>query len=357
MLDVLIVPAAGKSTRFPGTKPKWLLTHPDGRIMGAAALDGLPRAKDMVVVTSKEIAERFGEEPIRRAFLDGMERTPQRKLRLMVIKQTPHQPATVAAAVSTISSKRSICIKDTDNTFTVPAIAAGMNAIAAGSVQAQPLFQAKNKCYLDMCADGTLIHCAERQPIGDRFACGLYAFASAGEFMAALDGLWGKPDLYPSSVVNAMLNVGKAFTVWKAEAYEDWGTLPDWLRFRSTWRTIFVDVDGVLFQNGGQYFAPLWEDCAPIQANVDALKRLKATGRVQIILTSARPRSEEFRLKDALKRAGVPYHSLITDLFHGPRVLVNDYAPTNPYPTAEAINLVRNAPDLDAMLRGLAREF
>ena len=29
----LLIPAAGKSSRFPNMKPKWLLTHPSGELM------------------------------------------------------------------------------------------------------------------------------------------------------------------------------------------------------------------------------------------------------------------------------------------------------------------------------------
>ena len=34
----IIVPCAGKSSRFPGTRPKYLLTMPDGRMMIEHAL-------------------------------------------------------------------------------------------------------------------------------------------------------------------------------------------------------------------------------------------------------------------------------------------------------------------------------
>ena len=37
----LIVPAAGKSSRFPGMRPKWLLTHPEGNLMVVESLLGL----------------------------------------------------------------------------------------------------------------------------------------------------------------------------------------------------------------------------------------------------------------------------------------------------------------------------
>ena len=32
-MATLIIPCAGKSSRYPGIKPKWLFTHPDGKLM------------------------------------------------------------------------------------------------------------------------------------------------------------------------------------------------------------------------------------------------------------------------------------------------------------------------------------
>ncbi len=41
-MNNLIVPVAGKSTRFPGMRPKFLLTHPEhGDFMAIAAILGL----------------------------------------------------------------------------------------------------------------------------------------------------------------------------------------------------------------------------------------------------------------------------------------------------------------------------
>ena len=38
----LLVPMAGKSTRFPNTRPKWMLSHPgSNRFMGIESITGL----------------------------------------------------------------------------------------------------------------------------------------------------------------------------------------------------------------------------------------------------------------------------------------------------------------------------
>ena len=41
-MSILIVPMAGKSSRFPNTKPKWMLTHPTTKnFIGVESIKGL----------------------------------------------------------------------------------------------------------------------------------------------------------------------------------------------------------------------------------------------------------------------------------------------------------------------------
>lgn len=40
-MKTLILPVAGRSSRFPGMRPKWLLTMPDGKLMLEKAVERL----------------------------------------------------------------------------------------------------------------------------------------------------------------------------------------------------------------------------------------------------------------------------------------------------------------------------
>ena len=51
----LIIPCAGKSTRFPNMKPKYLLTHPKGGILMLEGIKGLkPELFDKIYITILE---------------------------------------------------------------------------------------------------------------------------------------------------------------------------------------------------------------------------------------------------------------------------------------------------------------
>jgi hypothetical protein len=107
----------------------------------------------------------------------------------------------------------------------------------------------------------------------------------------------------------------------------------------------------VVFENHSRYFPPYWSEAdKPIAANVAALRRGREQG-AQLVFMTARP--EEFRRKteETLRALGLEPHALVMDCLHGRRFLVNDHAPSNPYPAAVAINTERNSPVLADYLK------
>ena len=40
-MNTLIIPCAGKSSRFPNMKPKYMLTHPDGKLMIEKSMENI----------------------------------------------------------------------------------------------------------------------------------------------------------------------------------------------------------------------------------------------------------------------------------------------------------------------------
>jgi histidinol phosphatase-like enzyme len=116
-------------------------------------------------------------------------------------------------------------------------------------------------------------------------------------------------------------------------------------------KTLFIDIDGVLVKNGGEYFEPKWGWCEPLEKNVKLINRLYDTGKVMVILTTARSEKYEHETIDDLKHAGVKYHRIMYGLLHSQRILINDFANSNPYPSAVAINIKRDIDQLDDYLK------
>ena len=130
-----------------------------------------------------------------------------------------------------------------------------------------------------------------------------------------------------------------------ATDYIDWGTLREYRHYCRKHMTVFCDVDGVLLRNGSK-FAPNGWKTTGIEANLRKISELQKNGELFLVLTSSRPESEIEYTTQELAKFGVRVDRCLFGLPHTRRYLINDYSPTNPYPSAIAINLERNSETL-----------
>ena len=94
--------------------------------------------------------------------------------------------------------------------------------------------------------------------------------------------------------------------------------------------------------NSGKYGKNNWSTgLKPIEKNIEKLKSLYNLG-AQIVITTARPESYKQTIINLLGSYGIIAHSVICGLNHSQRVLINDFAETNPYPAAIGISIIRN---------------
>jgi hypothetical protein len=155
---------------------------------------------------------------------------------------------------------------------------------------------------------------------------------------------------FVSHVVNEALRAGIRFRGVLGRDYHDVGTLAAWNAFRRDRKSYFVDVDGIVFRNAGAFLPPFWDDPdVPLARNVEALKALSRRG-AQLIFVTARPEHHRAKTEAALRALGLRWHAIVCGVNHSGRVLINDFAPTNPYPSAVALNVVRDQDDLDRLL-------
>src|SRR5664279_1180872 len=96
----LIVPMAGRSSRFPGIRPKWMLTHPNGNFMAIEAISGfdLDKFEKIYFVYLKEHEEQYH---FLKGFCEELEDNSLNKKTVMVELEMPtkDQPETVYKAI------------------------------------------------------------------------------------------------------------------------------------------------------------------------------------------------------------------------------------------------------------------
>jgi choline kinase len=363
----VVIPAAGRSSRFPDHKPKWLLTQPNGCLMVVDALGALNMAKVACVVVGilRDHLDRFcggDAKALLKAFEDGHPDLQQIPISIVVIPvETVDQVQTLECIVDAAGITGPIFVKDCDNQFACPvnAIDGVATQEITGSIQSISIPAAKS--YVSLTTNGLITNIAEKVILGNTFCIGGYSFRSASSTIASVATARRYQKLTSSTDVELsvsdivwvkMLMEHTTFVSIPASSYEDWGTVDTWEAYTRTWKTLFVDIDGTLFKNTGQYFTPSWSEGSGsvLLRNVEYLRSLHARGRTQIVLTTTRP--EVFRnvTERQLKEGGVPFNRICFGLFHCQRVLINDWAKTNPFPSAVAVSLRRDGEDLRELL-------
>jgi hypothetical protein len=151
-------------------------------------------------------------------------------------------------------------------------------------------------------------------------------------------------EIFISNIVDYMISNDLMFFESEVSNFVDVGTKQDWLEFNNK-PTYFCDIDGTIVHTGFEQY----EDWEPMPNNIEALLKEYNRG-CKIVFTTSRP--ERFRdlTRKMLDGFGFINTELLMNMHHSKRVLINDYANSNPYPSAVAINLKRDDDNLKDLL-------
>ena len=348
-MSTLIIPCAGRSTRFPNSRPKWSLTHPYGDLMFIQSIKGLDLTKysEVVSVFLKEDIDKFN-------LLDGIKQSLTEldvKTSIVLLeKPTFSQSETVAEAIHALNLKGDILIKDCDAYFTAKHSTG--NFVYTSNLRDVSNIKASSKSYVDVDKNGIIQTIVEKDVISNEFCCGGYGFSDAQKFLQTYEKLKGsvKGEIYVSHIIFQQLLDGEQFFTCNTSNFNDWGTLKDWNEYKKQYKTLFLDLDGVLVINSGEYVGKRWGTTDALASNRDYINNLYETGKVRIIFTTSRKSKFRDDTISQLEKCGIKYHNIIFDLLHCQRILVNDFSNSNSFPTAKAVNLPRNHDNLEEYL-------
>ncbi|GMM10553.1 hypothetical protein I12421_09300 [Campylobacter lari] len=348
----LILPVAGSSSRFPGLKPKWLLTHPSGNIMLIEAIRGL-NLKEIDNIYLVCIREHYNKYELFNFLSEQFEVLGcANKLKIIILdNKTKSQPETVYMGIKKAKISGQIYIKDSDNFFRETKI--NGNFISTYDLNYMDYVNANNKSYISINEQNIVTNIVEKKIISPIFNVGGYGFENAETFCEYYEKLQYSNDLYISHIIYKMMLDGYIFENSIVNEYVDWGTIKDWNNYKSQFATLFVDIDGTLLENSGQFFSPRWGETKKIKENVDAINKLYDSHKVNIILTTSRTIDYKNITEEQLKKEGVKYHQIIFGLYHSKRIIINDYALSNPYKSCDSINLKRDSTELANMLEDI----
>jgi len=347
----LLIPCAGKSSRFH-EKPKWLLTCPNGNLMIQESIAGLDLTEvDCIYITFlKEHIERY----CKNCDLKKLFAFTNKKINIYILDQlTKSQTETVYKTIKHFNINDPIFIKDCDNYYTHKIIK--QNYICYIKIdENNNISKPYNKSFIEFNNQKQLSNICEKKIISDNICVGGYSFINSTDFISIYDNIISldliKNELYISHIINQALLMNIIFNVKEVKKYIDWGTIGEWDKYKSQFKTLFVDLDGVLVYNSSKYFTPKWGDSEPIIKTVDHLNKMYKTNKVKIIITTARSSLFKDATIKQLQKYNIPYDNIIFDLYHAQRILINDYSNTNKYPTSISINLKRDTDELANIL-------
>ncbi len=337
----LIIPAAGRSSRYPGKKPKWLLTHPHGKLMIEEVLSTfeLDRFGRVIIIALKEHCDEFDVEEILNQALGE-------KIEIFILSEsTKSSPETVYKCIKETGLEGPIVVKDSDCLVDYE-LPEEQNYVVSINIHDQHIPNLTAKSFLLSDENNLIKQIIEKRVVSDKVCLGVYAgissdFCRAFDDLTSLSGDMGG-ELYFSHLISHLINEGQVFASIEASRFIDWGTVQEWNEYTSSLRTYIFDIDGVFLENTGRYGARNWgNSCIPIQENIIRLRQLSEENAEIIFITS---RTEEYlsEFRKLLDENGIRFKQIVSGCNHNRRIIVNDFAPSNPYPSCEAVNLPRN---------------
>jgi len=343
-MKTLIIPCGGKSSRFPDMKPKYLLTYPDGKLMIEKSISGLPlNLFDRIIITIiKEHDQKYESALILNQIFGN-------NIEICILDEfTKCQSETVYLTVKKMEITDEIVVKDSDNYVEVSKISGNFVVGLNIAEQEKDINRLKSKSFLVVNEQNIIVDIIEKEISSNYICLGVYGFENVEDFCRSYEYLMNEKneesfEIYLSHTIAYMIGANKGvFRYVRCSDFEDWGTLYDWELVRDNMRTFFIDFDGVIVKNTGKYGSRNWsEEFDVIPNNIKHIKNLYDRG-AQIVITTSREKEHTKRIYELFRKNGIVVHEIVTNCNHSKRIIINDFAPTNPFPCCESVSIPRN---------------
>ena len=345
----IVILAAGKSTRYGGNRPKYLRTLPDGELVIQSVIREVSSRSFSRIILVVQEAHLDGID------LDAICSDVDERVEILRLNGFTQGPAiTASMAVELLNIEGPVSFRDCDSLFSVEASAEGSGYVAITDCRQANVQDLVQKSFVLIDENTNLVlDIVEKSPVSYYVSVGEYGFGDARRFLSETEHLMRlseEKELYLSHVMSRMLASGECFRGLSVDMVVDLGTEDRFQEYISRRASYFCDIDGVLVLNQSKYFDPKWDiPPTPIQQNVDALLSKQDEG-AELVFVTSRPESLRPQTQTALQEMGFYSFQLIMGLRHARRILVNDYADSNPYPSGIAVNIKRNTNNLGELI-------
>lgn len=335
----IIVPAAGLSTRFPNTKPKYLLYDYNHKMMIQKSLEPWIDTDHNITIG---ILKKHDEEHNALAFL--LHEFGDR-VKIVVLDNLTAGPADTVYAIiqkANIDRDERLFVKDCDSFFKFKTPESDNFICTSNIANHEVLKKLGSKSFVIKNDQGIITDIIEKRVVSDTFCVGGYGFQSVQSYCSAFEKLVAdRREIFVSDVIASELNDRQIFTNVNVSEYIDVGTQDDWHEYNDK-PVIFCDIDGTIIESQGRVGGnSFFSQIKPLTKTVDRLLELQKNG-AQFVFTTARPKELERQTHNLLTSLGFRKYELVIGLQNSARILINDFNNANPYPRATAINVERD---------------
>lgn len=333
----VIIPCAGKSSRYLNTRPKYLLTMFDGDLMFEKAAKPYISDHQIHFVILEDHNKEYNVVDIFNKVYKDMP-----NIKVHVLDQETSGPAETVYQISKkFSDDEPIFIKDCDSFFNSP-FRLDNHVCVADLRDNLNVTKIASKSFSVINDQDMIINIIEKSVASNFICVGGYGFKNAKSFNDSFLKLKNQGgEVFVSHIIKELLDE-MPFEIERVSDYIDLGTYEEFIQYNQSKETIFCDIDGTVFYNQSRYFENNYDiPPVPIPNAVEYLLKKQETGS-KIIFVSSRPGSTKNITESTLKNCGFVNFSVLYDLPHTPRMIINDNSVTNPYPTAVSLNVPRD---------------
>lgn len=345
-MNLIISTIQDVGKNFVKKKINALLTCPNGNIMLIENIKNMDLeniTNIYIIILKNEVEKIFNLEDFKSMF-----NFTNKNVIIDLLTEAPNnQPQTIFNCINKYNINGPICIKDYKSIFKCK-IEIG-NYVYYNNSDVKDLH---TKAFLKINNLGQVINISEKEIISSNIYIGLCVFKDKDIFINNFNYVSKIKNLdtfhISHIILNSIINNDIFYSI-KIDQVIDLTFYNNWKNYCSKYKTLFIDIDGTLVNNSGEFTKKKWGETDGLKNNIKYIQEMYETGTIQIILTTARKEKYREKTLQQLKSLNIPYDKIIFDLFHCKRYLINDYSDTNPYPSAISINLERNNDELEKL--------
>lgn len=219
----IIIPCAGKSSRYPSDMPKYLRKLPDGEMLIEKVVKNYIEEEDVHIIILEEHVNNFSAENL---INNCFKNNPSLKIHILD-KITSGPAETVYKIVKNFNE--SILIRDCDSFFNAK-IRKDNHIAVADLRDFEEIRNVGAKSFVTINEQSLVIDVFEKNIVSNYFCCGGYGFNSSKEFCKSFEKILKEnkdEEIFISHVIKNMLFT-EVFDIVRAKNYVDLGTFEDY---------------------------------------------------------------------------------------------------------------------------------